>query len=182
GRPSSNVLSFERRLMMAEPPDLTGRYIQLAGCGIGFIVAGGVFVFGEAPEPTLFWDVLFDIGHTALFAFVMWLALRVVQLTRPTATRRWTCAVAFVVTLMVAALSEGIQTFQPTRDPTMGDVLRDAAGALAVLLFRLGTRPDSGRRQVSPFHLAGFAVLLSVVAQLGVVAQVYFERNRAFRS
>ena len=42
-------------------------------------LAALTFIVVEPPDTTLFWDTVFDVGHTLLFAFVMWQALRIAE-------------------------------------------------------------------------------------------------------
>lgn len=150
-----------------------------------FVAATAIFIFGEPPEVTVFWDAVFDIGHMLLFGFLMWLALSVQELRRgednPGGWRDWQ---AFAVTLAVGAGSEMLQWFQPTRDPSIGDFLRDTAGASSVLLLRLARLPrrPTVRFAVPPWALrvvvAG--LVLAVLTPLALVLRDYRDRDRAF--
>jgi hypothetical protein len=151
-----------------------------------FVLVVAVFIFGEPPEATLFWDGIFDVGHTVLFAFLMWLALRVLERAYPGfSTPGWRHTAALAAILALAGASEALQQFQPTRDPTLGDFLRDVIGAASVLLLRLAASTAPGaesRWWMRPVALRTMAasLLFLVAAQFALVGSVYIERARAF--
>jgi hypothetical protein len=94
---------------------------------------------------------------------------------------------AIVITLVLGAASELLQLLQPTRDASVGDFLRDAAGAAAFLLLRAavaapGARARShldARARVASALLA-VSLLLVVAAPFFLVVDTYVERDRAF--
>ena len=89
---------------------------------------------------------------------------------------------AFTLTLMVAAVSEVVQLFQPTRDANIDDFLRDTAGAVTVMLFRLASDAAERSRRWPRLALHGAAVALIalVMSQLVAAVLVYQQRDRAF--
>jgi VanZ family protein len=131
---------------------------------------------GVPPEPTRFWNALFDVGHVLVFAAVTIILLDLVgsRQTRPDprAAMGWTVA----ATLALAAGTELLQALQPNHDAAFGDFVRDMAGMSLVLLLRRGpsARINMARR---------LTVVLIAVAVLGpffAVVGMYGQRNRAF--
>lgn len=145
--------------------------------------AAAIFVFLDEPEDTLFWHGLFDVGHCLLFAFLMWSVLRIIESVRPASPYHLLYDVTgLAAVLLLAGFSELLQRFQPTRDPSVGDVLRDTAGAVASFLtFALSGRATgaSTRRRVVLRGLA-LALLLAVFGEFALVVNIYLARNRAF--
>ena len=137
-----------------------------------------MFVWIEPPDATLFWDGVFDVGHTLLFGGVMWLTLLCIRHLLPAFGRA--PALAFAITLILAASSEGVQLLQPTRNPNVGDVLRDAAGALLAWLLYAAARPGVGRGSAWALRAVAVLILAGVATQFLLVLDVYARRDNAF--
>jgi hypothetical protein len=90
--------------------------------------------FGDAPERTLFWDALFDVGHVPLFGLLALAALRLLRARVPRMLPGQVWWVAFGTVAAAGVLTELLQTLQSNREPSIGDFSRDLAGAGAFLL------------------------------------------------
>ena len=148
------------------------RYLAL------LFAAAVMFVWVEPPDTTLFWDGVFDAGHTLLFAVVMWLTLLLIRQLLP-----WLSpapAIAFAITLLLAALSEGVQLLQPTRNPNAADFLRDAAGALLAWLLYAAARSGVRRRNAWALRTGAVLILVGVAVQFLLILDVYDKRDGAF--
>jgi hypothetical protein len=141
-----------------------------------------VFEFLNPPEVTLWWDALFDLGHVLLFFFVFGLILdcskRLYSRTDP--GRR--LAGSLAVTIALAAVSEWQQQWQATRDPSLGDFLRDVTGAC---LFLLVFGHEALARQPPWFStrlrlLVGAGLVTAVLVPFAMVTNVYVQRRLAF--
>jgi len=123
---------------------------------------------------------LFDAGHAVLFGVVMLLVSGLPWVRSG--------GKALLITLLLAAASEILQLADPTRDASIGDFLRDGAGAVAFLLLRASSGPPADRRVPGStvvvgslaLRLAASGLLLSVAAPFLLVCGIYIERNRAF--
>jgi VanZ family protein len=146
-----------------------------------------VLAFVEAPDQTLFWDAFFNAGHALLFGLVA-LLIRSLPGLAPGENREVQRFVrAIVITLLLGAASELLQLFQPTRDASVGDFLRDAAGATGFLLFRAavvapgaGVRSQMGAAARMASGLLAVSLLLAVAVPFLLVVGIYLERDRAF--
>lgn len=141
-----------------------------------------VFVFLDPPDPTLFWHAAFDLGHTALFAMVMWVVLALGdRLWVPTIPATWRTPIAFTLTLVLAITSEAIQMLQPTRDANFADLLRDGAGAVMAWALHEASRMAAlHRTRAIVLRGLAVAVLVAVATQFLLVLDVYARRDRAF--
>lgn len=145
-----------------------------------------LLAFVDAPEQTLFWIALFDAGHALLFGVVALLVRGLLDLMRPATGGARASAQAFCATLVLAAASEIVQLFQPARDASVGDFLRDSAGAAASLLFHLvltRSGPAGGRRGTRlglVLSTCGVSLLVAVAVPFLRVVDTYRQRNRAF--
>ncbi len=145
-------------------------------------------VFGDTPEPTRFWEALFDFGHAPLSGVVAlllrgWLAAGGWRALRG---RERASLLAFGLTVGIGAAVEALQNLQPNREPSWQDLWRDAAGAASFLLLReawaAGGRPAGGRPSRAgraAAVLAGLALLLAAAATLARTVRLYAERDRA---
>jgi hypothetical protein len=149
------------------------------------MLLGLFFIFGGPPDRTLFWDGLFDAGHVLLFAASTLLAVRLaLSLDTGPRIQSWRAAQVFVGMMLLAPLSEVVQMVQPSRNPSLNDVLRDSAGVIAVWLWWL---PSSSMLQSvtswrlgAALRIAGAAVLvLAIGVPLASIARVYDGRKRA---
>jgi hypothetical protein len=131
---------------------------------------------GVPPEPTLFWNASFDVGHVLVFAAITTVLLDLIgrrqAVPDPRAAVGWTVA----ATLALAAGTELLQALDPDHDAALGDFVRDAAGMTVALLLRVAApaRISTVRR------LTVAAIVAAVLAPLFGVAGVYVQRNRAF--
>jgi VanZ family protein len=132
---------------------------------------------GVPPEPTRFWNALFDVGHVLVFAAITIILLDLVgsRQTRPgpRSAMGWTVA----ATLALAAGTELLQAVQPNHDAAFGDFVRDMAGmSLVLLLRRAGPSAHINMARRLTFGLIAVAVLGPFFAVVGI----YGQRNRAF--
>jgi hypothetical protein len=154
--------------------------------GVLTVLLGAFFVLVDPPERTLFWDGLFDAGHSVLFAVLTWLALGLAFTLDPVPQHRTRRAVQVLGgMLLLAPLSEVVQIVQPSRHPSLSDVWRDAAGASAVLLWWLAARRGPAHavvtRRVALVQRVGGVALLAVAVLVPLVAitRVYNGRRNA---
>ena len=146
-----------------------------------------ILVLVEAPERTRFWDAFFDAGHAPLFGLAALLMRRPLATWRPAWTGSRLSWAAFAATLVVGGATELLQLLQPTRAASVGDLLRDAAGAGAFLVLRTAWRErETARGPRTAPHLPGaraalgVALLGAVAAPLLLVMAQNAGRNRAF--
>jgi hypothetical protein len=173
-----------REEVEAEEPNL--RVPRLARLALLALLMG-VLAFVDEPDRTVFWGALFDAGHVLLFGLAA-LLVRGVLAPDPVGTgKRWTSAWALLITLAVGAASEVLQLLQPGRDASVGDLLRDAAGAAAFLLLRAAVvAPGAGVSGQTAVRRRGAAGLLAVSLLVAAavpfvrVVDAYVERDRAF--
>ncbi len=141
---------------------------------------------GDTPERTMMWQALFDAGHVPLFG-LMALLVHDLLATRWPRSGAWRPALlSFAITVAVGAFAEFLQTYQPGREASLTDLLRDAAGAGAFLLAREAHRRGTwsgapgSRRVRTAFAVAAIALLFGATAQLSLTLAVLAERARAF--
>jgi hypothetical protein len=131
---------------------------------------------GVPPEPTLFWNALFDVGHVLVFAAITIVLMDLVggrQATPDSRAVGWTVA----ATLALAAGTELVQSLEPHRDAAFLDLVRDTAGMTLALLLR-GAGPPSPIRTLR--RLIAALIALAVLTPFVAVAATYVQRNRAF--
>jgi VanZ family protein len=151
---------------------------------LSLLLAGLAVV--EEPEQTLFWKALFDAGHAFLFGLVVLLVRSLLGMALGEGPEARRSLQAIVVTLGLAAASEILQLFQPTRDASVADFLRDAAGATAFPLLGAAIaagRTDSPRQtgaRRAALGLVGAGLLSAVAVPFLLVVRIYIERDRAF--
>jgi VanZ family protein len=150
------------------------------------ILAGVALVFGlvlgvQRPEPTLFWDAWFDAGHVPLFgALALLLRGTSRHQVEPRASLR-----AFGLAVIIGIGVEFAQAWQPGREPSIADVLHDAAGAAAFLGLRLawmrsrGAAPSRARRSSRALLAGGILLLAVAFAPLTACMTAYAARTRA---
>ena len=137
----------------------------------------------EPPDKTVFWVGVFDLGHIPLFGVVMWLTVGTLQTIRPSMPGSQRIGCAFIATIGLGALTEVIQTLQPTRDASVSDFLRDTAGAGAVALWNgpYGLRlPVSIARARPVLRVLSGALVAAACLPFVVVLDIYLQRNRSF--
>ncbi len=131
---------------------------------------------GVPPEPTLFWNALFDVGHALVFAAITTILLDLVSRRQakpdPRAAVVWTVA----ATLALAAGTELLQALEPNHDAAFADFVRDAAGMTIALLLRAGA--PSYRSTVR--RLTAALIVVALLAPFLAVVGIYAQRNRAF--
>jgi hypothetical protein len=130
---------------------------------------------GVPPEPTLFWNALFDVGHVLVFAAITSVLMDLVgggQANPDSRAVGWTVA----ATLALAAGTELVQSLEPHRDAAFLDLVRDAAGMTLALLLR-GSDPASRTRTLR--RLIAALIALGVLTPFVATAAVYVQRNKA---
>jgi len=166
--------------------DPGSRRAAVAGWLLLLVVLLVFLAVGDAPERSMFLDALFDAGHAPLFGGV---ALALFGLLRARArgssdrALRWR---AFILTVTIGVVTETLQVFQGNREPSVSDLVRDAAGAAAFLLLYRWRRPVPGRDGASmrlrrPWMAwsAGVLLLAASAANLGLTTAAYIARDRA---
>ncbi len=141
---------------------------------------------GDVPEPTLFWNELFDAGHTPLFGLLALAALQLLRARRPDLSPGRLWGSAFGLALAIGVVTELVQTFQANREPSFEDLARDLAGVAACLLAAAGVpRLARGASWVTTRRrrLAVVAVAVALVAasgfQVAVAGAALAERRAA---
>jgi hypothetical protein len=130
-------------------------------------------VFGDVPERTLFWNELFDAGHTPLFGLLALAALQLLRAHRPGMSPGGLWGSAFGLTLALGVVTELLQTFQSNREPSLEDLARDLAGVAAFLLVAASVpRLARGATWVTTRRrrLAAVAVAVILLAVSGLQA------------
>ncbi len=143
-------------------------------------------VFLDEPDRTMFWGSFFDFGHVLLFGLAAVLISGVLAAMPPLRGVRAGAVWALGLTVILGATSEILQLYQPGRDASVGDFLRDAVGATAFLLLRASVAAGgAGRgawtagRRVAAAALA-IALLAAAAGPFAGVVGDYVQRNRAF--
>jgi len=159
------------------------RVISLLG------LVGGLFavqVFLKEPESTLLWNELFNSGHAPLYGVLSLVVLGLLDAIRPSWQRGRRYLEAFWITFFAGAIMELLQRFG-AREPQIADLLRNAAGIVALLavaasfdrdLLPTGSRGRAKKRIVlwaGAFVALGLAFVPVIVAVGALVA-----RDRAF--
>jgi hypothetical protein len=135
--------------------------------------------FGNVPEHTRFWEALFDAGHAPLFGVIALLVHGLLSREHRAGRVLASSALAFGVTLILAAGTEAVQYLQPERDVSTADFLRDSAGAGAFLLLGAAWRaPQTARARVAAALAA--VLLAAAAAELIYTTSLYAARDRAF--
>ncbi|GEM_PF-347968 len=105
-------------------------------------------------------DSLLDFGHVPLFVLVTAVVLRVLEPGGWLKADVQTYVRAFALSVFFGVSSEIVQHFMPGRSFQLGDIVRDAAGALAfVLLAYRHKRPMRPQRRAAIAGIACLAVL-----------------------
>jgi hypothetical protein len=139
------------------------------------------FVAGGPPETTLFWNYLFDAGHAVIFAIVMWLSVGIAQAFFPTAPQVLRVGGALTVTLAIGLVTEFVQAFDPNRDASLGDFLRDLAGATIFLLVWIpNVKRDLSSGWSKTMRFSALLIALLVTAPFVVLERLYLQRDRSF--
>lgn len=153
--------------------------------------------FGDVPERSRFWSAFFDAGHTPLFGVIALLLLGLLNRRTDGLPRKATWVLAFGLTVLLGAATEVLQMLQRHGDPSVVDLLRDTAGALAFLLLAAAVRrdpawrrgpeeeraPGASRRPMvkrGAMFVAAVLILAAAGATLLVTSAAYLARNRAF--
>lgn len=163
----------------------TRAWVLLGGAAVGVAVQ----VLQRSPRASQLWSAVLDAGHTPLYGLVA-LAILYASLTfadRPGRPRWWHYAAALVVTMTLGAIAEGLQALGKG-DASVGDFLRDTAGAAAFLLAALTFDPraalgspagDTRFRRVLALLIAA-ALLGMALFPVTTIALAYLQRNAAF--
>ena len=101
---------------------------------LGLLLFGTVFLFYSGPAYSAARSLkeLWNLGHIGYFALLIWLLAQIPAIRRASRWRQWGGLL-----LLSLLLGVGIELLQygTTRNPDMGDVSRDLAGALLMLAF-----------------------------------------------
>ncbi|MDO8835113.1 MAG: VanZ family protein [Vicinamibacterales bacterium] len=177
----------ERAQPPARVPDVA---VHAGWLAARLLFLAGLFTYlfvGQEPEKTRFWDTFFNTGHAPLFGLAA-LVIRSLLASEAHLAGVWrTSAVAFGVALAAGAATELIQVFLPSRDASLIDLARDAAGAGAFLMLwslylawrRPGTAPTTAAGRAGIAAVAVLA-LLAAGGHLLFTTAAYAGRNRAF--
>jgi VanZ family protein len=154
----------------------TGRAVV----AVALIVVGLVLLHLADPvSDTLLARELQNAGHALLFGIIALLALTVCTTLGLTGTRALVGALA--ATLVLGAVSELLQILSPNRDASLGDWLRDGAGAVAFLSLATAWRRDRRRPpRAYPFVIAAVLCLGLVAAPLASLWLDYRARDASF--
>jgi VanZ family protein len=132
----------------------------------GLVAALLLFLFfGDAPASSRFWNAFLDAGHTALFGVIALVVYYWVASRRRGASALSNGLAAFAITVILGALTEVLQTFQARGDPSVTDLLRDAAGAGAFLLIAWVV--STWRKHWTSARLAAVVVAVVLLASAG---------------
>jgi hypothetical protein len=131
---------------------------------------------GVPPEPTLFWNALFDVGHVVVFGAITTILLDLIGRRQPERGARAAVVWTVVASLALAAGTELLQALEPTHDAAFGDFVRDAAGMMIALLLRVGASSHISTVR----RLTAALIAVAVLAPFFAVVGVYVQRNRAF--
>jgi hypothetical protein len=161
----------------------------VAGWLLLLVVLLLILAVGDAPERSMFMDALFDAGHTPLFGGVVLAVLGLLRARASGASDRALRWRAFLLTTAIGAVTELLQVFQGNREPSLIDLVRDAAGAAAFLLLLRRRHPVSGTGGPRPIlghpwmaWSAGVLLLAASAANLGLTTAAYVARDRAMPS
>jgi hypothetical protein len=167
---------------------MRGRLLDAAGVA-WLLVSAGLLLFlflGDDPDTTRFWAAVFDFGHTPMFGTLALAVLHFVRARRPDHSDRHSRWTAFGLTVAVGAVTELLQFIQPSRDPSLEDLARDAAGAASFLLMSPGgaeppgrAEVGGGRRRRQALAAVSVALVLAAGAHLLSTAVLYVERDAA---
>jgi VanZ family protein len=151
-----------------------------AAFAVALIVALVAFVhFAPATGLTRWTRAWLDAGHAAVFGLVALLALRVALGLGQRGGSAY--AAALVTTLVLGLFSELLQFANPDRNPSLGDWLRDAGGAIVALgLAGLLRRDVSMRPWGGVVALLVAACMVVMLAPLGSLWLDYRGRDAAF--
>jgi hypothetical protein len=134
----------------------------------------------------MFADALFDAGHTPLFGGVALAVLGLLRARERGASDRALRWRAFLLTVAIGAVTEVLQVFQGNREPSLSDLVRDAAGAAAFLLLLPPRHPVPGTDGLRPVlrhpwaaWSTGVLLLAASAANLGLTTAAYIARDRA---
>jgi hypothetical protein len=130
---------------------------------------------GVPPEPTRFWNALFDVGHVLLFIAITTVLADLFARRQPQLSSRAVLGRTVAVALALAAGTELLQSLEPHRDAAFADFVRDAAGMTIALLLQRGRSPRISVTRRVTAGLVGVAVL----TPLAGVARMYVQRNQA---
>jgi VanZ family protein len=138
------------------------------------------------PSDAVIWHAIYDAGHGPLFGVIAWSILSMLRVLMPAGSLRRVYAAAFTITAVLGALTEFLQLFS-TRDADILDLMRNLAGAGAVLLVRGALeRSSTGRPRLEPVSKRIAAWVAAVVLMAGVFTPVamtlraYQEQTRRF--
>ncbi len=147
---------------------------------LGVVALAAWLVFGRPPDHTVWWDAVFDVGHVALFAVATALVLDMVARWAPRLSGPAALGVTIAVIAGCAVLSELGQIPDPARHASVGDVLRDLAGAGLYLGALVATARVTRRRLAATWALVAVGVVALGAVPLSNTAGLYRERDRLF--
>jgi VanZ family protein len=143
-------------------------------------------VLGRAPDRTLFWETAYHFGHVLIFGGVAVSLLGLLRARGASPADAGPWWVAFWMAVVLGALTELLQRWQPGRDASVWHFLRDVAGAASFLLVVAmvgwpwgGVRLiRSGRGRLAAV-VAAVAMIGGAGADLLATVIVYGERDMA---
>jgi len=153
--------------------------------GIVLLISGAALLLAilqvfRPPEDTLIWQSALDAGHVPLFGLISLIAL---GLVRALTGRRGVNAyiLAFLMTSILAAVTEGFQYFGP-RDADPGDLARSMAGSFGFLSLAMALDRQVGIHRGRRIVLVvGAAALIGGgLAGFTTVVRAHVYRAKAF--
>lgn len=105
------------------------------------------FVFPNAPEETLivYHAYIRKLAHVIEYAILAFWASRAFAVSANQSLRKFWFVFAFLVVVAVASIDETNQSYIASRTGSIYDVLLDAAGGAAMILFFLAIKKILGR-------------------------------------
>lgn len=173
----------------------------MKGTAIRLVLLAGLLLFfflAHLPERSLFWRAFFDAGHTPLFGFVALLIHGLLEahpraLPSRLSSPAGKVLTAFALAMVLGGVTEFVQMVFRLGDPSLSDLLRDAAGAASFLLLadvvrsgRGGAVAEDGVERRRPLGLrrrwaiaAALVLLIAAGATLTLTSAAYVARRSA---
>jgi len=152
------------------------------------VICVALWVLNSLPAPSdaVIWHAIYDAGHGPLFGVIALSLLALLRVLMPAGSLRRVYAGAFAITAVLGGLTEFLQLFS-SRDADIWDLMRNLAGAGAVLLARgalersAGGRPrlGSASKRIGAW-VAAIVLMAGVFTPVAVTSLAYQEQARHF--